>query len=99
MLPPDELERVIAPLSAQAAELVRRPPLPVAWIGITNFPELVASVRGHAFGRDEAKYVEWGRQAILIDLRTIYKVFIRFLSPQFVIERGTKLWQTYTRNQ
>jgi hypothetical protein len=99
MLPPEMLERVIAPLSAETAELVRRPPLPVAWIGIGHFPELLTSVRAHAFGGDEAKYEEWGRQAMLIDLRTIYKVFIRFLSPQFVIERGAKLWQTYTRNQ
>jgi hypothetical protein len=99
LLPPETLERVIAPLSAPTAELVRRPPLPVAWIDVSHFPELVASVRAHAFGSDEAKYEEWGRQAMLGDLRTIYKVFIRFLSPQFVIDRGTKLWQTYTREQ
>ena len=29
----------------------------------------------------------------------MYKMFIRFLSPQFVIERGTKLWAQYTRKQ
>ncbi|MGZ3429138.1 MAG: hypothetical protein ACXVCV_20945 [Polyangia bacterium] len=99
LLPPETMEHVIAPLSAPTAELVRRPPLPVAWIDVTHFPELLVSVRANAFGADEAKYEEWGRQAMLADLRTIYKVFIRFLSPQFVIERGTKLWQTYTREQ
>jgi hypothetical protein len=71
----------------------------VAWIAVHHFPELSRAVRTHAFGGDEKKFEEWGRQAILMDLRGIYKMFIRFLSPQFVIERGAKLWQTYTRNQ
>ena len=56
-------------------------------------------MRAHAFGDDERKFEEWGRLAMLVDLRTIYKMFIRFLSPQFVIERGAKLWETYARNQ
>lgn len=99
LVSPETMERVIAPLSAETAEFVRRPPLPVAWIDVSHFPELLVSVRAHAFGSDEAKYEDWGRQAMLSDLRTIYKVFIRFLSPQFVIDRGTKLWQTYTREQ
>jgi hypothetical protein len=99
MLPVEQLEAVMAPLSAETAELVRHPPLPVAWIPMHHFPELVRSVRAHGFGGDEVKFEEWGRQAMLSDLRGIYKMFIRFLSPQFVIERGAKLWQTYTRNQ
>jgi hypothetical protein len=98
MLPPETLEQIVSTLTPETAELVRRPPLPVAWIGIGHFPELVRAVRAHGFS-DERKFEEWGRQAMLIDLRTIYKMFIRSLSPQFVIERGAKLWQTYTRNQ
>lgn len=99
MLGGEKLERIIATLSPETSELVRRPPLPVAWISVGHFPELLRAVRAHGFGGDETKFEEWGRQAMLIDLRTIYKMFIRFLSPQFVIERGAKLWQTYTRNQ
>lgn len=99
MLPVESLEQVLATLSPETAELVLHPPLPVAWIGMHHFPELVHAVKTHGFGSDERMFEEWGRQAILVDLRTIYKMFIRFLSPQFVIERGAKLWQTYTRNQ
>lgn len=98
-MPADAMERVIATLSPQTAELVRHPPLPVAWISALHFPELTRAVRAIAFGVDERKFEEWGRQAILADLRTIYKMFIRFLSPQFVIERGAKLWAQYARNQ
>ncbi len=99
MLPVEALEHVLGALSTETAELVRHPPLPVAWIGVGHFPELVRAVKAHGFGGDERKFEDWGRQAILVDLRTIYKMFIRFLSPQFVIERGAKLWKTYTRNQ
>jgi len=99
MVPVETLERILATLSPETAELVRHPPLPVAWIAVHHFPELSRAVRTHAFGSDEKKFEEWGRQAMLADLRGIYKMFIRFLSPQFVIERGAKLWQTYTRNQ
>jgi hypothetical protein len=95
----EAMERVIAVLSPETAELVRRPPLPVAWISMLHFPELTRAVRAHAFGVDERKFEEWGREAIIADLRTIYRMFIRFLSPQFVIERGAKLWAQYTRNQ
>jgi len=99
MLGGEILERIVATLSPETAELVRHPPLPVAWIGVGHFPELVRAVKSYGFGGDEKKFEEWGRQAMLNDLRTIYKMFIRFLSPQFVIERGAKLWQTYTRHQ
>jgi hypothetical protein len=99
MLPGDAMERVIATLPPETAELVRRPPLPVAWIAAHHFPELARAVRAQAFGGDERKFEEWGRQAMIADLRTVYKMFIRFLSPQFVIERGAKLWAQYARNQ
>jgi hypothetical protein len=98
-VPPETLERVIASLPPETAELVRKPPLPVAWIGAHHFPVLARGLKTHAFGADERKFEEWGRQAMLIDLRTLYKMFIRFLSPQFVIERGAKLWAQYARNQ
>ncbi|HEY2749267.1 MAG TPA: hypothetical protein VGL86_31835 [Polyangia bacterium] len=99
MVPVESIERVIAALPPETAELVRRPPLPVAWISAHHFPELSRAVRAEAFGGDERKFEEWGRQAIIADLRTIYRMFIRFLSPQFVIERGAKLWAQYARNQ
>ncbi len=99
MLPVEAFEQVLGALPPDTAELVRHPPLPVAWIPMHHFPDLLRAVRAHGFGVDEKGFEEWGRQAILIDMRGIYKMFIRFLSPQFVIERGAKLWQTYTRDQ
>ncbi len=99
MAPADELERVLASLPAQTAELVRKPPLPVAWIASSHLRLLSAAVSRELFGGDEKKLEEWGRQAMLSDLRGMYKMFVRFLSAQFVIERAAKLWDQYSRNQ
>jgi hypothetical protein len=99
MVDADALERVIETLPPDTAELVRRPPLPVAWIPSHHFRLLSQAVTRDLFDGDEKRLEDWGRQAMLVDLRGIYKMFIRFLSAQFVIERGAKLWETYSRNQ
>jgi hypothetical protein len=98
MVPADAFERMVATLPPETADLVRHPPLPVAWISTHHFRALITATAQQLFGGDEKKLEEWGRQALLSDLRGIYKMFIRFLSPQFVIERGAKLWDTYSRN-
>ena len=99
MTAPEAFEQMVATLPPETAELVRRPPLPVAWISSYHFQTLLTAVVRDLFGGDEKKLEDWGRQSLLADMRGIYKMFIRFLSPQFVIERGAKLWDTYTRNQ
>lgn len=99
MATPEDLERLLTMLPPDTAELVRKPPLPVAWIGSHHFRVLSALVAREIFGGDEKKLEDWGRQAMLLDLRGLYKMFVRFLSPQFVIERAAKLWDQYSRNQ
>jgi hypothetical protein len=89
---------VIPLLPAETAALVRKPPLAVAWLPARNFIDLVRAA-DRIFGGDESKLMEWGHQALLGDMKTVYRMFIRLLSPQFVIERGAKLWDTYVRNQ
>lgn len=98
MVPAADLERVLATLPEETADVVRHPPLPVAWIPTRHFVALLQVAERELFRGDEEKLAEWGREAIKNDLRTIYKMFIRFLSPQYVIERGARLWRTYTRN-
>lgn len=99
MLTPEELARVLAVLSPETARLVEHPPLAVSWIPSKHFQELSQAADAQVFAGDESKLEDWGRLALLNDLKTIYKMFIRFMSPQFVIDRGAKLWDTYTRHQ
>lgn len=89
---------VIDKLPPATAEAVKTPPLSVQWIPCERYGELVSTALVHGFGGDEERLVEMGRRAFLHDLKTLYRVFIKFLAPGFVIERGTKLWLTYNRN-
>ena len=89
---------IIEKLPAATAEAVKSPPLSVQWIPCERYGDLVSTTLRHGFGGDEAQLVEMGRRAFLHDLKTLYRVFIKFLAPGFVIDRGTKLWLTYNRN-
>ena len=98
MVPVDAFERMLSTLPAETAEIIRHPALPLEWIPVRHFRALVTGALEQLFGGDEARLGEWGCQAVRHDLRTIYRMFIRFLSPQFVIERAARLWATYQRN-
>jgi hypothetical protein len=99
MVPPEAFERMAATLPEDTVALIRRPPLSLAWIPTRHFTTMLRAAEAQLFGGDEQQLADWGRQAVLGDLRTIYKMFVRFLSPQWVIERGARLWETYVRNQ
>jgi uncharacterized protein (TIGR02265 family) len=51
-----------------------------------------------AFAGELRRVTEVARLSIGNDLNTIYRVFIRFSSPEFVLERAAKLFSTYNRN-
>jgi hypothetical protein len=98
MVPPATFEAMLPRLPPDVADLVRKPPLPVAWVPSEIWFGLIYGAYEHLFNRDEQKLFELGRVALLSDLRGVYKVFVKLLSPQFVIDRGTRLWDTYARN-
>ena len=98
MLGADRFAAIVGRLPPATANAIRQPPLPVQWIPCERYGDLVSTALVHAFGGDEERLVEMGRRAFLHDLKTVYRVFIKLLAPAFVIERGTKLWLTYNRN-
>jgi hypothetical protein len=89
---------VVSALSAETAALIERPKLAITWIPTRQFVELLETAGRVAFAGDEKRVEEMGRQSVGGDMRTVYRVFIRLLSPLFVMERAAKLWGTYTRN-
>jgi hypothetical protein len=98
MLSPEGFERMVAALSPETAEAVRRPPLPLAWLPGRCVFELSEVALRAAFNGDEAQLRDMARRSMLIDLKGIYRVFIRFASAKYVIDRGARLWDTYWRN-
>jgi hypothetical protein len=98
MLDADSFARVVASLSPATRQMVETPKLPMSWIPTRAFMELLDAAGRIGFAGDEARVEEMARRAVGGDMRTVYKMFIRMFSPQFVMERAAKLWGTYTRN-
>ncbi len=98
LLDPSAFATVVGKLPSETAAAIKKPPLPVQWIPCERYGELVSTALVHGFGGDEERLVELGRRAFLHDLKTLYRVFIKFLAPAYVIERGSKIWLTYNRN-
>lgn len=98
MVPEDAYARLVRSVPEDTAELMRKPPLPVAWIPSRHFYEVLEAAARQIFGGDESQVSEVGRRALHADLKGVYRMFVRLLSPGWVIERGTRLWETYSRN-
>jgi hypothetical protein len=94
----EQLAELLRKLPAETAEAIQTPPLPMAWIPCTRYGDLLSGVLEHSFRGDEERVVELGRRAFLYDLKTLYRVFIKLMSPGFVIDRASRIWQTYNRD-
>jgi hypothetical protein len=95
---PSDFAAVVRALPPDTAALVERPPLPLEWMPTRHFTELVVAAHRIAFAGDDDKVIQAASRAMRNDLKTIYRVFIRFMSPGYVIERGAKLFDTYNRD-
>jgi hypothetical protein len=90
--------QLVKMLPAETVALIEKPPLAVAWISPIHFEHLATHANKLCFEGREEPLLQAAKRAMKDDLSTLYKVFIRLLSPQYVIERGTKIWDTYNRN-
>jgi hypothetical protein len=95
---PAAFQALLAALPPETAQLVERPPLPVAWLPHTHSFALVRSACAVLYGGDEERTSDLARRAVLRDLNSLYRLFIKLSSPQYVIDRATRMWETYWRN-
>jgi hypothetical protein len=98
MLGAKGFESMTRALPPGTAALMKKPPLPMQWVACDHFGDLISTALRAGFHGDETKIVEVGRQSLVHDLNTLYRMFVRLLSPRYVIDRGAKLWLTYNRN-
>ena len=85
-------------LPADTRELIRQPPLAMSWAANHHFDRVVEAACAGPFGGDLTRVTELAKRAMLGDLSTVYRVFIRLASPDFVLKRAAKIYETYTRN-
>ncbi len=93
-----QFQATVAALPADTAHLTQYPPASMAWLPLRHFAALVDAAHAVGFVADLARVSELGRQAIGADLGSVYRVFIKIASPDFVIQRAAKLWSVYNRN-
>jgi hypothetical protein len=97
-LPPPAFADLMKRLPKDTQHLIEHPPLPVAWIANHHGRLLLDELYHHVLRKNDAELEEIARLALMADLNSIYRMFIRFASPQYVIDRGSRIWETYTRN-
>jgi uncharacterized protein (TIGR02265 family) len=90
-------DELVAALPPDTRELVRQPPLAMSWIPNHHFDVVVERALAGPFGGDVKKVTDLAQRAMLGDLNSVYRVFIRMLSPEFVLRRAAKIYAQYTR--
>src|SRR3954447_20412737 len=82
MLGPKQFETMTRALPPATAALMKQPPLPMQWISCERFGELISTALRHGFNGDEQQLVEVGRKGLVHDLNTLYRLFVKLMSPR-----------------
>lgn len=93
-LGPDELEALVQSLPPTSQALMRRRLLAVEWIPAQEWAYVLEAVCDH-FDRDRAKMIALSREWCRADFNSVYRFFLRFGSPEFILSRTSKVWRTY----
>ena len=88
-------ERVLARLSADDRALLGGLLLPIRWYPLAPFPRLLRALEDELGRGDLALVTERGRWAAINDMRTVHKVLLKFVTSQWVIEKGMRLWPNF----
>ena len=92
---PEGIRTVLEELSAEDRALVESGVLVSAWYPFSLLMQISRVAHKH-FGAERPDiYRELGKASAEYALTTIYKIFFKVGSPQFIISRGSALFKTY----
>jgi hypothetical protein len=91
----DGRARVLSRLSPADREVVSGLILPIGWYPLPPFPRLLRAMDQELGHGDGTLITERGTWAGLRDMKTTYKLLLKFASPQWVLEKGTSLWKNF----
>jgi hypothetical protein len=89
------LKRVLQALPEAGRAALEANVLPGAWVPYDVFVDLCVTI-DRLFGRgDLALCHEMGRYAADVNLPTLYRIFYRLGSPQFILRKAAQLWSVH----
>jgi hypothetical protein len=91
----DALDRMKAHLGPESCALLDRRLSPVEWLDVGAWQPVNEAILDHLCGGDEARFMAFLRTVCERDFNTLYRAFLKVLSPAFVLDRTAKVWRTY----
>lgn len=94
MFDPAQLDRMIAELPPTTRALCTRKLLTVEWIDYAAWFPFYTALHEKLCDGDELRFRRFIRKVAQVGFSTVYKMFIRLPSTDFVVDRATKIWGT-----
>jgi hypothetical protein len=94
----EEFARFLGALSPAARTVVDNPPPAQAWLPISVELELIQQALTHAFSGDLGKLRAASADSATQDFTSAYRIFIKLLSPMFLIKRVGIVWSMLYRD-
>ncbi|MGZ3426762.1 MAG: hypothetical protein ACXVCV_08950 [Polyangia bacterium] len=88
-------ERVLARLSEEDRAILGHAPLAIQWYPLAPFPRLLRAMADELGRGDLGIVTERGTWAAVQDMRTVHRVLLKFVTPQWVIDKGMKIWPNF----
>jgi hypothetical protein len=88
----------LAALDPETRAIVEAPPDADTWLPLTHWMRFLETAHLIAFSGSDDKITELSELGMMPDMQRIQTRAMRFTSPQFVITRAAKLWQSFCRN-
>jgi hypothetical protein len=88
----DAYARVLTAVTPKTREILEGMVLPQMWVPMVEYADFLTTTDRLLGKGDLELVVEMGRYAAARNLPTIYKVFLRFASPIYVMSKATSIW-------
>src|SRR4051812_34362926 len=85
---PGGFERLLSTLEENVRRQILAPPGANEWVPLAYLERVIDGAFEHAYGRSLELAFEHGKDGIKRDVRGIYAMFVRALSPDFTLRRA-----------
>ena len=91
----DGRKRVLDALSEEDRALLSGLVVAIGWYPLAPFPRLLRAMEQELGKGDLSLVTERGAWAAVNDMKTVHRVLLKFVSVDWVIDKGTNLWPNF----